>query len=253
MKFIATICFTILFSCNSRHETQNTVTTPGTNNNTAKTTVPSEQPTEDTAKTAIIETFADSTHIGEKGKCKIELIKFRVYDDTYVIIKFYVKGSITLNDPETWLVQNNYCYETTSLRRFEPDISDFNNDNFNDITFISGTAARGANEVRRLFIYDDQNQELISMVNAEDYPNMLYNKERDCIDAFLVYGGCSTVFLRIDGDSLKKFASVELQNGLTVSTYDKKGNEKIIMTDKTNKAGYIRYINFKPLKRYDNY
>ena len=136
---------------------------------------------------------------------------------------------------------------------FDPNISDFNNDNFNDITFISGTAARGANEVRRLFIYENQEQKLISMVNSQDYPNMLYNKELDCIDAFLVYGGCSTVFLNIQGDSLKEFASVELNDGLTVSTYDKNGKENIILTDKTNKAGCIRYKNFRPLKRYKSY
>ena len=122
-----------------------------------------------------------------------------------------------------------------------------------DITFISGTAARGANEVRRLFIYDDQNKELISIVNSEDYPNMLYNKELDCIDAFLVYGGCSTVFLNIEGDSLKQFASVELNDGLTVSTYDQNGKQKIIKRDKTNKAGFVRYKNFRPLKESDDY
>ena len=68
---------------------------------------------------------------------------------------------------------------------FEPNISDFNNDNFKDITFISGSAARGANEVRRLFIYDNQNRELISIVNSQNYPNMQYNKELNCIDAFI--------------------------------------------------------------------
>jgi hypothetical protein len=45
----------------------------------------------DTAKTAIIETFVDSLNIGVKGKCKVELIKHRVYDDIFVIIKFYIK------------------------------------------------------------------------------------------------------------------------------------------------------------------
>jgi len=34
------------------------------------------------------------------------------------------------------------------------------------------------------------------MVNAEEYPNMLYNKELDCIDAFLIHGGTSTVFFK---------------------------------------------------------
>jgi len=82
---------------------------------------------------------------------------------------------------------------------------------------------------------------------------MLYIKKLDCIDAFLVYGGCSTIFLNIEGDSLKMFASVEFSDGLTVKTYDKNGNEKIIKEDKTNKAGYIRYQNFNPLIEYDSY
>jgi hypothetical protein len=188
-----------------------------------------------------------------KGICKIELIKHRVYDDIFVIIKFYIKGRNTTKDPEFWMNTNTYSYETSAMMGFEPVISDFNNDKFNDITFISGTAARGANEVRRLLIYDNQNKNLVSIVNSEDYPNMLYNKKLDCIDAFLVSGGCSTVFLNIEGDSLKKFASVEFMDGLTVTTYDKNGNGKIIMEDKTNIAGYIRYLNFNPLIEYDNY
>lgn len=139
----------------------------------------------DTAKTAIIEIFVDSLNIGVKGKCKVELIKHRVYDDVFVIIKFYVKGRNTTKGTEHWMNTNTYSYETTAMMGFEPVISHFNNDNFNDITFISGTAARGANEVRRLFIYDNQNKNLVSIVNSEDYPNMLYNKKLDCIDAFL--------------------------------------------------------------------
>lgn len=207
----------------------------------------------DIAKTAIIETFVDTLNIGVKGKCKVELIKHRVYDDIFVVIKFYIKGINTAKDMEHWMNTNTYSYETTAMMGFEPVISDFNSDNFNDITFISGTAARGANEVRRLFIYDNQNKNLVSILNSEDYPNMLYNKKLDCIDAFLVYGGCSTIFLNIERDSLKMFASVELSDGLTVKTYDKNGNEKIIKEDKTNKAGYIRYQNFNPLTEYDSY
>lgn len=253
MKFFTLLFLTILVSCTSKHETEKAINKPDTTKITTNETFLSEQQNADTSKTEIIDTFVDSLNIGEKGKCKVELIKHRVYDDIYVIVKFYIKGRNTIKDPETWMIQNNYSYETTALMGFEANISDFNNDEFNDVTFISGTAARGANEVRRLFIFDQQKQELISMVNSQDYPNMLYNKELDCIDAFLVYGGCSTVFLNIDGDSLKKFASVELNDGLTVSTYDRNGKETIIKTDKTNKASYIRYKNFRPLKRYDNY
>ena len=243
----------MLFSCNSKQGSKKAIDKVETGKIKNNDTSLAEKQIVATSNTAIIDTFIDSLNIGEKGKCKIELIKHRVYDDIYVIIKFYIKGSNSIKDPETWMVQNNYCYETTTLMGFEPNISDFNNDSFNDITFISGTAARGANEIRRLFIYDNQKQELVSIVKSQDYPNMLYNRELDCIDAFLVYGGCSTAFLHISGDSLKEFASVELFDGLTVSTYDKKGKEKVILKDATNKAGYIRYKNFRPLKEYDNY
>ena len=91
------------------------------------------------------------------------------------------------------------------------------------------------------------------MKNSENYPNMLYNKELNCIDAFLVYGGSSTVFLRISGDSLKEFASVEAMDGLTVKEIDRNGKEKIIFQDTTNKAAYIRFKTYKPLKEYDEY
>jgi hypothetical protein len=239
MKFLTIVFLTILLSCNSNQETKN------------KETIALVQQNESVAPTEILETYVDSINIGKKGKCKVELIKHRVYDDIYVIIKFFIKGRNTTKDPETWMNQNNYCYETTPIMGLEPNLSDFNNDNFNDITIISGIAARGANEVRRLFIYDDKKQELISMVNSQDYPNMLYNKELQCIDAFLVYGGSSTVYLRVKGDSLKEFASVEAFEGLTVREYDKNGKEKIIYQDTSNKAAYIRFKTYKPLKEYD--
>jgi hypothetical protein len=253
MKYFTILLLTILLSCTAKQGAENVIIQAEKTEASKPGHSLIDNREEDTLPTAILGTFVDSLNIGEKGRCKIELIKHRVYGDNYLIIKFYIKGSNTLKDPETWMIQNNYAYETTALMEFEPNLSDFNNDSFNDITFISGNAARGANEVRRLFIYDDQKQELISIVNSEDYPNMLYNNELDCIDAFLVYGGCSTVFLHIKGDSLKKFATVELNDGLTVSTFDDNGKRKIIKTDKSNKAGYIRYKNFSPLKEYDDY
>jgi hypothetical protein len=194
----------------------------------------------------IIETFIDSLNIGEKGKCKIEIIKHRVFDNTYVIIKFYTKG------PAYWYIQNTYLYECDALMGLDPEISDFNNDKFNDITFISATAARGANEVRRLFIYDDREKKLISILNSQDFPNMQYNKELDCIDAFLVHGGSTTVFAKIVGDSLKQFARINNDNNRTVYEIDKFGKEKLIRKDTIIDLNnvYVRYTNYKPLKEY---
>ncbi len=199
--------------------------------------------------TEIIETFVDSLNIGEKGKNKVELIKHRVFDDTYVIVKFYRKATV----PNRWYNANTYIVQCNAMQGLLPNITDFNNDNFNDITFISAQAARGANEVRRLFVYDDYKRALISIVNSEDYPNMRYNKELNCIDAFLFHGGTSTVFARIKGDSLKEFASVHNDSHRTVYEVDKFGKDKLLRRDKINPEDvYIRYINYKPLKAYKN-
>ena len=199
--------------------------------------------------TEIIETFVDSLNIGEKGKNKVELIKHRVFDDTYVIVKFYRKATV----PNRWYNAKTYIVQCNAMQGLLPNITDFNNDNFNDITFISAQAARGANEVRRLFVYDDYERALISIVNSEDYPNMRYNKELNCIDAFLFHGGTSTVFARIKGDSLKEFASVHNDSHRTVYEVDKFGKDKLLRRDKINPEDvYIRYINYKPLKAYKN-
>lgn len=131
-----------------------------------------------------------------------------------------------------------------------PEIKDFNNDNLNDITFISATAARSANEVRRLFIYDKQKDELISIVNSQEFPNINYNDELDCIDAWRIYGGNSTDFAKIKNDSLIIFASVSNTNYRIISEYDEFGNQTILSKDTIIFYEFSRYKNYKPLKEY---
>jgi hypothetical protein len=193
------------------------------------------------------EFFSDSLTIGQKSNSKVELSYYHSEDSNYVVIQFYSLSS------QGWALKNNFQFDKDGPSGCDPHISDFNNDGFNDFTYISMNAARGANEVRQLFIYDHKGNQLICMKNSNEFPNMLYNKHLNCIDAFLVYGGCSTVFLRIQGDSLAPFASVDLFGGLTISEYDKNGNETIIGQDSTNKAGYIRYKNYRPLEVSDEY
>lgn len=197
--------------------------------------------------TQLEEFFVDSLNIGKKSRNKIEVSKYRNADSVYVIIKFFSKRK------NRWSLKNEFYFEKDGVMGCDTKLTDFNNDGLNDMTYISNIAARGANEVRRLFIYDNKSDKLIYMKNSENYPNMRYNKELNCIDAFLVYGGCSTVFLKIKGDRLVEFASVELSDGLTVRTYDQNGKETIILQDTTNKAGYIRYKNYRPLKEYEDY
>ena len=243
MKLNILIILIFSLSCTSRPTGNGSKSIPFADTTAAKITAA------DTTNTnaEILETFVDSLNIGVKGENKIELIKHRVFDDNYVIVKFYTKAPT----PNRWCIQNTYIYECSALMDLEPNIADFNNDNFNDITFISAQAARGANEVRRLFVYDDSKGELTSIVNSEDYPNMLYNKELNCIDAFLIHGGSSTVFAKIKGDSLIEFASVHNDSYRTVYEIDKLGKEKLLRKDRiAPEKVYIRYMNYKPLKEY---
>lgn len=189
----------------------------------------------------IEEYFVDSSNIGAKKRNKIEMTLYRQADSNYVVIKFYSK----LN--KRWNLKQTFSFEKDAVLGLDPGISDFNNDGFNDLNYVSDIAARGGNRVTRLFVYDKASDKLMHIINSEEYPNMRYNRELNCVDAFLIYGGCSTVFARLEGNKLRTFASVELQGGLIISTYDKKGRQKIIHRDMTVKTEYQRYKNYDPL------
>ena len=200
----------------------------------------------DTAE--LIEFFVDSLGIGIKKHNKIELAWYSTPDTGYINIKFYSRTS-----NKKWILKQTFEFSKEDIRGCNTKLSDFNNDGFKDLTYISATAARGANEVRRLFIYDKTKDQLLYIKNSEEYPNMLYNKTLDCIDAFLVYGGSSTVFLRIKGDSLVEFASLELDNDLRVYEIDKSGRRKMIREQKNTAMYYVRFSNYKPLTKSINY
>jgi hypothetical protein len=195
----------------------------------------------------MVDYFVDSVNIGQREKNKIEITNYQVNDSNYVVINFY-----SLFDNKHWKVKQNFNFGKDGFTGCDPLISDFNNDNFNDFTYVSARAARMSNEVRKLFIYDNPKDELILIKNSEDYPNMLYNKELDCIDAFLIHGGTSTVFLKIFGDSLNEFASIHNNDFRIIYKTDNVGNSKLIKKKKINSSGvWVRYKNFDPLKAYE--
>lgn len=194
-----------------------------------------------------VEYFVDSVRIGQRDKNKIEITNYQVNDSNYVVINFY-----SLFENKHWKLKQTFNFGKDGFTGCDPLISDFNNDNFNDFTYISASAARMSNEVRKLFIYDSLKDELILIKNSEDYPNMLYNKELNCIDSFLIHGGTSTIFLKIIGDSLNEFASVHNNDFRIIYKTDNAGNRTLIKKKKTNGRGiWIRYKNYNPLKAYE--
>ena len=199
----------------------------------------------------LVEFFSDDSNIGLPHRNKIEISNFKKSDDdipnsNLVVIKFY-----SLDADRQWKLKQTFEFEKDGIGDCDPKLKDFNNDGYKDITYISAHGARGANELRRLFIYDGKKDELVDIKNSDEYPNLAYNKKLDCIDAWLFYGGTSTVFLKIDGDSLKEFASVREYDGIrTVNVIDENGKEKLLRKDKIKEDGFSRYKNFNPLEEY---
>jgi len=189
------------------------------------------------------ESFIDSSNIGIKGKYKIELYSYNNMDSTYVEIKLSEKKN------NHWFQKQKLEFPKDGVVSCDPKIIDFNNDKLNDFTFKSSVAARGANEIRTLLIFEKITGKLKLITNSDNYPNLQYNEVLNCIDSWMVYGGSSTVFLKIDQDSLKEFAGVELfENYREIYLVDKKGKHKTLKKEKIKDLEvYTRFKNFKPL------
>lgn len=197
----------------------------------------------DTTKTVLEEAFTDSTLVGTKGKFKLTVNQFRTDDSTYVEINLFEKRN------NKWITQQNLEYLKDGVTNCEPELNDFNNDGFNDLTFQSSVAARGANEIRKLLIFNPSKKEFVLMKNSDNYPNLQYNELLNCLDAWLVYGGSSTVFLKIEKDSLREFAGVSLDNdNREIYIIDKKGKRKTVKKEIVKDLEvYTRYKNYNPL------
>lgn len=197
----------------------------------------------DTTKTILEEAFTDSTQVGTKGKFKLTVNQFRTDDSTYVEINLFEKRN------NKWITQQNLEYLKDGVTNCETELNDFNNDGFNDLTFKSSVAARGANEIRKLLIFNPSKKKFILMKNSDNYPNLQYNELLNCVDAWLVYGGSSTVFLKIEKDSLREFAGVSLDNdNREIYIIDKKGRRKTVKKEIVKDLEvYTRYKNYNPL------
>ena len=195
-----------------------------------------------TEKLIAEEEFIDSVNIGVKGKYKLDVKKYRSLNSVYIKLKFFEKQNTE------WNLKQNLKFAKDGVTSCDIKMQDFNNDGLNDMTYQSSVAARGANEIRKLFIFDKSKGELKYIRNSENFPNIRYNKELNCLDAFRVYGGTQSAFMRISKDSLWEFASVELfDNRIIIIETDINGKETVIRNEKFAKDIYTRYKNYKPL------
>jgi hypothetical protein len=205
----------------------------------------------------LVEKFVDSTSIGKKGYNKIE-ISFYVNDsfpDAFVRMFFCSKGNFNEVRKTNWWYRNEFIFDGSAGLLYAdkglyPEISDFNNDGYNDFIYRSGIPANLANILQTLFIYNPKEDKLIHIRNSEQYPNLQYNKELDCIIAYWQTSTATEYFLRIEQDTLKEFARIDMiGDEVYVYEIDNKNNEILIEQRKYDfENGGFLFSNYKPLK-----
>lgn len=198
-------------------------------------------------KPRLIESFSDSLNIARKRFNKVMFERYAIADSNYVVIQFFSKQN------DKWVIKNDFHFPKDNLASCFPEVANFNNDGLKDFTYVSNIAARGSNEVRTLFIYNNQNDALIRIKNSEDFPNMQYVEELNCVTAFAISGSYDTLFAKLEADSLR-LVMIQDQTGsdFTISVHDKNGKEKVIKKTKADPNDIGGPVDFNIAKKYIN-
>ncbi|MFM2385862.1 MAG: hypothetical protein RL660_619 [Bacteroidota bacterium] len=192
-----------------------------------------------------IEHFVDSLSFGQKKRHKLEIYKVHDTVSTNAIVLLYVQSG------SKWVAVDTVITNAVLINDINACIKDFNGDGFNDVVFTSGMANRGGNNIQTLLLYSKESNRLIWIKNSESYPNLTVNPKLKCINSFILTGGQTTCFLRLQGDSLIEFASVDQRDGRIVAeVIDKSGDRKIITDVIDSSGGFEMFINYDPVEVY---
>lgn len=191
-----------------------------------------------------IEVFKDSMNFGQKQNNKIEICKIEIGEDVFAKVYLYEKKG------KHWEIAGTLSLEAVRINDLATRIEDFNNDGFKDVIFTTGMAGRGGNNVQSLILFSPIDKSLKWIKNSERFPNLMYNEKLDCIDSCMLTGGQTTYFLKISGDSLKEFASVDQRDGRIIAEIiDANGKWKEIANSKDDPEGFDRFINYDPVEK----
>ncbi|HMJ08001.1 MAG TPA: hypothetical protein VK468_03290 [Pyrinomonadaceae bacterium] len=189
-----------------------------------------------------VEVFINGSRIGRARANKVEVRCVSSEEGTHTEINFFSR-----NEGRKWVKKQSFEFDKRDRLPCDPAVKDFNNDGYKDLTYQSGEAARGANDVRKLFIYDRKKDSLVYITNSDRYPNLAYNKTLHCLDAWMFHATTTTVFLKLEGDALKEFASVDTGLERVACVIDSDGTRRVISRKKMKLDDiYTRYSTFDP-------
>lgn len=189
--------------------------------------------------------FTDSiTHKGEYAIYKFVIEKYQddSIDSQYCELKLYKR------DENKWKLLQKEKEETNNITFLDVDTLDLNDDGFADFLYTSGLAARGANRVNSCIIYNPKEENFAVLHNAPNYPSIAYNEKLKCLDSQAIYGGSTTSFLRIQGDSLFCFAEITLfDKERSITAFLPDGSETIILQDTLGDPdmSYFRFSDYQ--------
>jgi len=154
----------------------------------------------------IIESYSDTIKLINGKFYIVDLIKVKsqVHDGDQVRITFKIyleNGNI---------ITEYYEIDKDPVTGCEPKFYDYNGDGFMDYSFVSNMAARGANEIRTLFIFDPKVNRYLHINNSDQYPNLIFNPRLKCLDSWAFHGGTTQSFLRLESDSLSVMYTIDV-------------------------------------------
>ncbi len=187
--------------------------------------------------------FSDSKTVIKNNQYKLDVVQKNLNEDALVSFSLFKKVN------KKWIKLQDYRFKKQNFFLSVDTSEDLNNDGYKDIKISFAQAARGANEINRLFVFDPKSQKLIDMENSADYPNLHYNAKRDCVTSDIFYGGSATYFLKIMKNKLAPFGKVEFYND-SISSYKIVKGKEILLKKQAydSDAGATFFSNFDPVE-----
>lgn len=192
----------------------------------------------------LFESFIDSTTIKEKLSFKVEFRRYGISQDEahWVKVDFFKKRI------NKWQKVLSYQTDINQTHINKPELKDLNKDGYLDFSYVPFLTARGANELREHFIYDQDLNNYIHIKNSSHYPNLSYNEYLKGYNSFAFHGGTTQYFLSLELDTLIELASIEIR-GLEreLILYDTVGIVTMVKKDSLEEEGFPFYKNYNPI------
>ncbi|SKB66163.1 hypothetical protein SAMN05660477_00567 [Soonwooa buanensis] len=187
--------------------------------------------------------FSDSKTVIKNNQYKLDVVQKNLNEEALVSFSLFKKIN------KKWIKLQDYRFKKQNFFLSVDTSEDLNNDGYKDVKISFAQAARGANEINRLFVFDPKSQKLIDMENSADYPNLHYNEKKDCVTSDIFYGGSATYFLKIKKNKLEPFGKVEFYND-SISSYKIVQGKEILLKKQAydSDQGATFFSNFDPVE-----